>query len=67
MNVIIFSYPWNVKVVYRNSSADLNNSVIKIYIIKISQRTSLSLLVMLKAWKVSSVTKFCFPIKHLAR
>ena len=66
MNVTIFSYPWNVKVVYRNSSADLNNSVIKIYIIKISQRTSLSL-VMLKAWKVSSVTKFCFPIKHLAR
>ena len=56
-----------LKVVYRNSSTDLNNSVIKIYITKISQQTLLSLLVMLKAWKVSSVTKFCFPIKHLAR
>ena len=48
MNVTIFSYPWNVKVVYRNSSTDLNNSVIKIYITKISQQTLLSLLVMLK-------------------
>ena len=66
MNVTMFSYPWNVKVVYRNSSTDLNNSVIKIYITKISQQTLLSLLVMLKDWKVSSVTKLCFPIKHLA-